>query len=138
LLMDQTLSSIKEYNNFVQSGALDDAAKNSIMSFLSAFSASVYNSANTSENESIDKLNQLCRDNEQTLVKLGLTFDSEYEKLTFNTNIDMDTNDFKTAYKELFGENAAFGNKVSEYCKNIFSGIIQPEKLGVSVIDAQI
>ena len=55
--------------------------------------------------------------------------------MAFNASINMTTDEFKTAYNELFGPNALFGNTVLEYCKDTFNGIIQPEKLGVSVLD---
>ncbi len=49
----------------------------------------------------------------------------------------MTTPDFQNTYNELFGKNATFGNKVLSYCKDIFAEIVQPDKIGVSIIDAQ-
>ena len=86
--------------------------------------------------QTMNKLNQLCLDHAETLAKVGLTFSDDQKNMVFNADkINMTSDEFKTAYNELFGTNALFGNTVLEYCKDTFNGIIQPDKLGVSVLD---
>lgn len=58
--------------------------------------------------------------------------------MSFDNTIDLTTSEFKDAYNRLFGENAAFGNTAAENCKNIINDLLQPEKIGVSIIDYQI
>ena len=124
--------------SIVQSSNLSDSTIQDLTkNLLAYFAQSVYHADNTNENENIDKLNQLCLDHRDKLAKLGLTFDSEQKHMEFNDNVDMTTPDFQNTYNELFGKNAAFGNAVSVYCKNIFNDIVQPDKIGVSIIDAQ-
>ncbi len=113
----------------------DNTVQNSVSLYLGYFAKSVYHP--DSGFESTDALNQLCHEYEEKLAKLGLTFRGDPEKLSFNDSIDMTTPDFQNTYNELFGKNATFGNKVLSYCKDIFAEIVQPDKIGVSIIDAQ-
>lgn len=138
-LAGQATSTIKSCDTLVQSGILDRDTIRDLGILLTSFAQSVYRTDSTSGSENIDRLNQLCLDHRDQLAKLGLTFDSEQKKMTFDADsVDMTTSDFQNTYNELFGKNAMFGNAVSEYCKNIFNDIIQPDKLGVSIINAQI
>ncbi|MDE6221531.1 MAG: hypothetical protein K2G51_14100, partial [Lachnospiraceae bacterium] len=67
---------------------------------------------------------------------LGLTFSSDKKSMEYHPEtIDMTSSDFQNTLNDLFGENATFGNTVSEYCKNIFNDIVQPDKIGVSILD---
>lgn len=135
-LAGNTTSAIKASNNLVQSGFLaDNDVQESIKTLLDYFAKSVYRTDAANESENIDKLNQLCLDNKDKLEKLGLGFDSEQKSMSFNESTDMTTDEFKTTFNELFGSNAIFGNTVSDYCKNIFNDIVQPDKLGVSILD---
>lgn len=138
-LAGQATSTIKSCDTLVQSGRLDSDTIRDLGTLLSSFAQLVYRTDSTNENENIDKLNQLCLDHKDKLAKLGLTFDSQQKKMIFDADsVDMTTPDFQNAYNELFGQNAAFGNAVSAYCKNIFNDIVQPDKLGVSIINTQI
>lgn len=138
-LAGQTTSAIKSCDNLVQSGQLSSHdVQDSIKTLLTYFAQSVYRADSSTENENLDKLNQLCLGQKDQLAKLGLTFDSEQKNMIFDDSIDMTTADFKNAYNELFGKNATFGNAVSGYCKGIFNDIIQPDKIGVSIINAQV
>lgn len=135
-LAGNTTSAIKTSNSLVQSSNIsDNDVQTSIKTLLTYFAQSVYRTDDAAENEDIDRMNQLCLDNKEKLAKVGLFFDNDQKNMFFDTNTDLTTNDFKTTYNELFGQNALFGNTVTEYCKNAFNGIIQPEKLGISILD---
>lgn len=122
----------------IPSGALSDSSmQDSVRDLLQLFSKSAYRTNSAGKNENIDKLNQLCLDQKNRLAKLGLTFDSGQKNMIFDANVDMTTADFQNTYNELFGKNAAFGNTVIQYSKNVFNDIIKPDQIGVSIIDAQ-
>lgn len=131
-LAGNAASSIKSFNNAVQSGYFN---QESTKELLKSFAKSVYRTDWAAENEDIDRLNQLCLKNEEDLAKVGLHFDADQKNLTFDESIDMTTDEFKNAYNTLFSPNAPFGNAVSQQCKDIFNNIIQPDKLGVSILD---
>lgn len=134
VLCEQTTSLLKMYDGILS----QDTEEPPIKACLENFARSAYHSESR-DNENVSRLNQLCRDHESQLARLGLVFDSEYKNMTFDeTTNTMSASDFKDAFHELFGENAPFGNTVSGYCKNIFNDIIDPAKIGVSIIDAQI
>jgi len=135
-LAGNTTSAIKSANNYVQAGyPADNDIHQSMVNLLKSFADSVYITDTAPENENTDKLNKLCLDNRDNLSKVGLTFNTDEKRMLFDDSIDMTTSEFKIAYNELFGQNAPFGNAVSEQCKNIFNTIIQPEKIGVSILD---
>ena len=122
----------------IPSGALSDSSmQDSVRDLLQLFSKSAYRTNSAGKNENIDKLNQLCLDQKDRLAKLGLTFDSGQKNMIFDANVDMTTADFQNTYNELFGKNAACGNTVIQYSKNVFNDIIKPDQIGVSIIDAQ-
>lgn len=122
----------------IPSDALSDSSmRDSVRDLLQLFSKSAYRTNSAGKNENIDKLNQLCLDQKDRLAKLGLTFDSGQKNMIFDANVDMTTADFQNTYNELFGKNAAFGNTVIQYSKNVFNDIIKPDQIGVSIIDAQ-
>ncbi len=122
----------------IPSGALSDSSmRDSVRDLLQLFSKSAYRTNSAGKNENIDKLNQLCLDQKDRLAKLGLTFDSGQKNMIFDANVDMTTADFQNTFNELFGKNAAFGNTVIQYSKNVFNDIIKPDQIGVSIIDAQ-
>lgn len=122
----------------IPSGELSDSSmQDSVRDLLQLFSKSAYRTNSAGKNENIDKLNQLCLDQKDRLAKLGLTFDSGQKNMIFDANVDMTTADFQNTYNELFGKNAAFGNTVIQYSKNVFNDIIKPDQIGVSIIDAQ-
>ena len=122
----------------IPSGALSDSSmRDSVRDLLQLFSKSAYRTNSAGKNENIDKLNQLCLDQKDRLAKPGLTLDSGQKNMIFDANVDMTTADFQNTYNELFGKNAAFGNTVIQYSKNVFNDIIKPDQIGVSIIDAQ-
>lgn len=135
-LAGQNVSTLKSCNVLVQSGSLSDDTARDLGTVFASFAQFVYRTDSTTENKNLDKLNQLCLDQKDQLARLGLKFNNDGKKLTY-TAIDMTTSDFKDAYNALFGNNAAFGNNVAEYCKDIFNDIIQPDRIGVSIIDAK-
>ncbi len=138
-LAQQTQSVISQYNNVVQSGNLSADDEKNIKTDLMYFAVSVYKTySGKEETGSLEQLNKLCKDNEDKLNKLGITFDADYSKLSFAEDTDLETAQFRQAYDELFGENAEFGKKVSEYTLNVFNGIIKPDKIGVSIIDMSV
>lgn len=138
-LAQQTQSVISQYNNIVQSGNLSAEDEKNIKSDLMYFAVSAYKTySGKEETGSLEQLNKLCKDNEEKLNKLGITFDADYSKMSFAADTDLETAEFKQAYDELFGENAEFGKKVSEYTLNVFNGIIKPDKIGVSIIDMSV
>lgn len=133
-LAQQTKSAMSEYNASVQSGSLPADVRNAIETDLRYFAISAYKTYDE-ESGNLEKLNQLCRDNEEKLNKVGIYFDNDYKTMSYVSGVDMDTADFKDAYDELFGGNAEFGKKVQEYTGNVFNSIVKPDKIGVSVID---
>ncbi len=138
-LAGQTTSAIQSCDKLIQSGQLtDNDVQNSVKTLLKYFAQSVYRTDSTPENENRDRLNQLCLDQKDKLADLGLTFDNDQKEMKFNDTLDITTTSFQNAYNDLFGQNAAFGNAVSNYCKEIFNDIILPDKIGVSIIDTQI
>lgn len=137
-LAGQTTSTIKSCNKLVQSGQLaDNQVQDSVRTLLTYFAQSVYRTDGDIENETVDSLNKLCLDQKDQLARVGLTFDSDQKRMSFDPDTDMTTTGFQEAYNELFGQNAPFGNAVSEYSKAIFNDIVKPDKIGVSIIDAQ-
>lgn len=135
-LAGQNVSTLQSCNVLVQSGSLSADTVSDLETVFASFAQFVYRTDSTTENENLDKLNQLCLDQKDQLARLGLKFDNDGKKMTY-TAIDITTSDFKDAYNALFGQNAAFGNDVAEYCKDIFNDIIQPDRIGVSIIDAK-
>lgn len=135
------ISALQNSSKLVQEDLSDpkfQEFQNSIKDCLSYVAKYIYNPDNKDLAEAIGKLNQLCLDNKEDLSKIGLTFDSENKKISFDSTIDLNTSEFKEAYNRLFGENAAFGTTASEDCKTIINDLLQPEKIGVSIIDQQI
>ena len=67
-----------------------------------------------------------------------ISFDSNKGSKVFNTVDNVTSDQFKSAYQNLFGSESKFASGISEYSKNAFYSIINPEKLGVSIIDKQV
>lgn len=133
-LAGQTISTLQA----IPSGSFSDHEVQALIKLsLQSFAQSVYHTDSATETEKLDRLNQLCLDQKDKLAKLGLTFDSGEKNMLFHSNIDMTSADFQETYHELFSKNATFGNTVSTYCKEIFNDIIQPDQIGVSIIDVQ-
>lgn len=138
-LAQQTQSVITQYNNEVQAGSLSNEAEKNIKTDLMYLAISAFKTYNGKEETgNLEKLNELCKDNEEKLNKVGITFDAEYTKMSFAADTDLETAEFKAAYNELFGENAEFGKKVLEYTQGVFNSVIKPDKIGVSVIDMSV
>ncbi|MDE7324644.1 MAG: hypothetical protein K2N73_18385 [Lachnospiraceae bacterium] len=138
-LAQQAQAVISQYNDKVQSGNLSIDDEKNIKTDLMYFAISAYKGySGIEETGSLIKLNKLCKDNEEKLNKIGITFDEFYSKMSFAADTDLETAEFKEAYNELFGENAEFGKKVAEYARNVFNGIIKPDKIGVSIIDISV
>ena len=137
-LAQQTKSAMSEYNASVQSGSLTNDIRNAIETDLRYFAISAYKTYGDEESGSLEELNQLCRDNEAKLNKVGIYFDSEYKIMSYVAGIDMDTVEFKNAYNELFGTDAEFGKKVQEYTGKVFNSIVKPDKIGVSIVDVSV
>lgn len=132
------ISALQSNNKLIQNNISDLKFQESIKDCLGSVAKSIYNTDNTDHIALIGKLNQLCLDNKEDLSKIGLTFDSENKKMSFDDKIDLTTSEFKDAYNRLFGENAVFGTTAAEDCKNIINELLQPEKIGVSIIDQKI
>lgn len=137
-LAGSAISALQNNNKLIQANFPDPAFQNSIKDCLGYIAKSIYNPDNTDHVATVGKLNQLCLDNKEDLSKVGLTFDSENKKMSFDNTIDLTTSEFKDAYNRLFGENAAFGTTAANDCKIIINDLLQPEKIGVSIIDRQI
>ncbi len=135
----EVASVLGDYNDKVQNNKLDSNDQKNIELDLAYFAQSVYITMPDYQNETLDKIKQLCKDNEGELGKLGFKFDREYKQLTYEGSAsDFATQDFKDAYNHLFGENAAFKDTILRYCKEAFDTIIKPKDLGVSIIDEQL
>lgn len=132
-------SALNKYNPFVQAGNYSEI-KDSILGTLDYFADSTMNifHVQSDKSDSVDNYYKLCIENKDTLAKVGLIFDGDTKSMTFDDTIDMTTSDFKSAYNALFGDNADFRKDVSAYCKDIINDTLQPEKIGVSLIDMQV
>ncbi|GFI21444.1 hypothetical protein IMSAGC011_00214 [Lachnospiraceae bacterium] len=138
-LAGSILSALQKNNSLVQSSVISNPTfQEDIKKSLTSFADFIYNTNNTDHVETIGKLNQLCLDHKEELSKIGLTFDSENKKMRFDDTIDLTTNDFTSNFNTLFGENAVFGTTAAQDCKKIIHDLLQPEKIGVSIIDQQI
>jgi len=137
-LAGSAISALQSNNKLIQNNISDLKFQESIKDCLGSVAKSIYNTDNTEHIALIGKLNRLCLDNKEDLSKIGLTFDSENKKMSFDDTINLTTSEFKDAYNRLFGENAVFGTTAAEDCKNIINELLQPEKIGVSIIDQQI
>ena len=63
--------------------------------------------------------------------KLGITV-TENGTLEYYPDAIIDDT-FKEGYAALFGENAAYGNLMKQYAKNIFSTTMKVESLGITI-----
>lgn len=141
-LAKEVVNVMEAYNDKIQEGNVEETDKKNIEQDLEYFAESVYLTDKNDESGNLEKINQLCKENQEYLAKLGLRFDSEYKIMLYDGNSDITSDDFKNAFNELFGKSEvsgepAFGERISEYCQDAFNSIIAPEKIGVSIIDVQ-
>lgn len=137
LLADAVISTLAAYNEKVQSGALDEADKENLNYDFNILAA-IYSIDQEDKSGELDVIQKLYKDNESNLANLGVSFDDEKTSLLYDENTDATTEQFKDAYQYMFGSDAAFAKGVSESSKNAFYNIINPEKIGVSIIDEQV
>lgn len=138
LLADSVVSTLEAYNNKVQSGTLDTTDKEENLYLDFRILAATYNIDPDDKSGQKANIKKLYIDNKDNLANIGLSFNTDKTSMTFDNTIDMTTASFKNAYQTLFASGSVFVNGISEYIKNAFSNIINPEKLGVSIIDEQV
>ena len=140
-LASSALLTLDKCNTFVQSGngsnPIVQESVNGSLNYL-ASSTNIVLRISAEQSSSAKKYYQLCLENKDKLAKIGLNFDSDNKQMTVDDTVDMTTSDYKTAFNELFGSNAAFGTELSAYCKNIVNDILKTSKIDVSIIDEQI
>ncbi|MDE6364784.1 MAG: hypothetical protein K2L86_11100 [Lachnospiraceae bacterium] len=140
-LASSSILTLEKCNAFVQSGNVSDAiVQESIhdsLNFL-ASSTNIILRISPEKSGSVKQYYELCLENKDKLAKVGLNFDSDNKQMTLDSTVDMTTSDYKSAFNELFGANAAFGTELSAYCKNMVNDILKTSKIGVSIIDEQI
>lgn len=147
ILAETTGGALGDYNAAVQSGSLSNDYKSAIMYTLSNFAIASYKIYGGENSGNLEKLNQLCRDNEELLGKVGIVFDDENKKtMSFKPDAGtddfrdryMDTEAFRTAYNDLFGSDSEFAKSVREYSRNVYNSVVKPDKIGVSIIDVSV
>lgn len=140
-LASSALLTLDKCNTFVQSGnGSNPIVQESVHDSLNylASSTNIILRISPEQSSSAKKYYQLCLENKDKLAKVGLNFDGDNKQMTVDDTVDMTTSDYKTAFNELFGSNAAFGTELSAYCKNIVNDILKTSKIDVSIIDEQI
>lgn len=143
---DGVVQVMNSYSKLMYEGTPDSGDKDGIQDILSEeelkkdlllFSKYAYKnewiSLDKSENQ--EKIKKLCETHKEDLEKVGITIDENGVMSFVDKTIDAN---FKNAFISLFGTNAEFGKDVQNCCKNGFDKIIDPEKLGVSIIDAYV
>lgn len=139
-LAQSAILSLNKCNAFVQSGNPSDAI---VQEFVHDSLDYLGNSTNVilqidpEKSGAVKQYYQLCLEHKDKLASVGLNFDGDTNQMTFDRTVDMTTNDYKSAFNELFGTNAAFGTELSESCKNIMNDILKTSKIEVSIIDEQ-
>lgn len=136
-LADALVSTLAAYNEKVQTGTLDDEDKKNLNYDFNILAA-IYNIDSDDKSGQQANIKQLYKDNKENLANIGLSFDADETSMSFDININMATEQFKSAYQKLFASGSEFGKGISEYSKNAFYSIINPEKLGVSIINEQV
>ena len=156
---DGVVQVMNSYSKLMYEGTLDSSDKDGIEGILSEeelkkdlqlFSQYAYQNKwiSLDKSGSQEKIKELCEKYEEDLKKVGITFnengDMEFSDITIDGNGTTDSDDttikdnFKEAFISLFGTNAEFGKEIQNYCKDGFNKIIDPEKLGVSIIDSYV
>lgn len=138
LLADSVASTLAAYNDKVQSGTLDTVDKEENLNLDFNSLAAIYNIDPDDKSGQKANIQQLYKDNKDNLANVGLSFNADETSMSYDKNVDMTTEQFKSAYQTLFGSDSEFAKGISEYSKNAFYSIINPEKLGVSIIDEQV
>lgn len=141
-VFDGTVSSLTEKAEKVKDGTMEAADTGVIKEYLSQFcdyyNVNVINRSDVDTSNNLEKIKNLCEENESALSLVGITFGAEDGKMTFTDSVNFADSQFKDAYLSLFGDNADFRNSISVYCKNIFQAVINPDKFGVTIKDASI
>lgn len=141
-LASSALLTLEKCNAFVQSGNVSDAiVQGSVSDSLDYLvnSTNILLRISPEKSGSVKQYYQLCLENKDKLASVGLNFDSDNKQMTFDdSTVDMTTSDYKSAFNELFGTNAAFNTELSASCKNMVNDILKTSKIGVSIIDEQI
>lgn len=136
-LADALVSTLVAYNEKVQSNSLDSTDKDNLNYDFSLL-AKIYDIDPDDKSGQKANIQKLYIDNKDNLVSIGISFDSNKGSMVFNTVDNVTSDQFKSAYQYLFGSESKFASGISEYSKNAFYSIINPEKLGVSIIDKQV
>lgn len=137
ILVDALVSTLAAYNDKVQSESLDTKNQDELKLDLNLL-AELYNIDPDDKSGQKANIQKLYIDNEDNLAKVGLTFDANNTSINFDVNVKMSEEPFRSAYQKLFASGSVFVKGLSEYSKNAFRNIINPEKLGVSIIDKQV
>lgn len=136
-LADAVVSTLAAYNDRVQSGSLgEEDQKNLNYDFI--ILADTYRIDQDDKSGEQANIWQLYKDYEIDLASIGLSYNADTESMVFNAVADMNSEQFKSAFKNLFASGSEFGDRISEYSKKAFYNIINPDKIGVSILDEQI
>ena len=137
ILADAVVSTLAAYNEKVQSNALDSTDQGNLELDFNILAA-IYNIDPDNKSGQKANIQQLYIDNKDNLAYVGLSFDADETSMSYDKDVDMSAEKFRSAYQKLFESGSDFGKGIEEYSKNAFISIINPEKLGVSIIDEQV
>ena len=115
--------------------------------FVLRLNANLFQSSHKSEG--LDSIKAVLNDEStiENLRKMGITpnYDDNNNLVDFSANLDYwdkecaaspeNSKAFCEAFETLFGENNTFANVIIEGCKKAFYDIVEPESLGVNIID---
>lgn len=143
---DGVVQVMNSYSKLVYEGSPDSSNNDDIQGVLSdeelkkdlqLFSKYAYNNEKISLDKSgnQEKIKKLCEEHKSDLENVGITVDENGVMSFVDKTIDAN---FKNAFISLFGTNAEFGKEIQNCCKDGFDKIIDPKKLGVSIIDAYV
>lgn len=92
---------------------------------------SFISSATDVVNENVSHMIEKTEANKSNLALIGITMGAD-GTLTYSSSATIDDS-YKQAYAALFGENAAYGNLMKTYAKNIFNITMKTESLGITI-----
>lgn len=138
--LNSTVSLLKRFNGKVSSESTSEAEKDTINTaieqFKDLYNLNVIDRSAADESGNLNNIRILCEANEEQLSAMEIAFNTDDGKMQISDNdLNFSSEDFKEAYSALFGEDASFGTSISEYCQEIFHSILNPEKIGVTIID---
>ena len=131
------ISGVQERNKEVQAydsatGASSESIKKGIDGFIAGYNSVLEKAMDSVSNYKKDIIEKTKEAETVTnFSKLGITVKDDGTLEYYSDAIIDDT--FKEGYAALFGENAAYGNVIKTYAKNIFNTTMRTESLGITI-----